>query len=187
MDFGWYGDEDVSAAVSFLSAQQDVDPTRIAAVGLSMGGEEAIGAAATDPRIAAVVAEGATNRVAADKAWLVDEHGWRGTVQQGIDRLTFGLTDLLTDADPPIALRDAVRAAAPRPVLLIAAGTVSDEAPAGRFIQAGSPATVELWVVDGAGHTGALALDRDAWVARVDAFLTGALHPDGPEPAPPPR
>src|SRR5206468_1520008 len=70
MDFGWYGDADVQGAVTFLGAQPDVRDGRIAAVGLSMGGEEAIGAAATDPRIRAVVAEGATGRVAADNDWL---------------------------------------------------------------------------------------------------------------------
>ena len=63
MDFGWYGDHDTSAAVTFLQSQPDVDDGRIAAVGMSMGGEEAIGAAAADARIQAVVAEGATNRV----------------------------------------------------------------------------------------------------------------------------
>ena len=66
MDAGWYGDLDVAAALDFLAARPDVDPARIAVLGLSMGGEEAIGAAA-DGRIRAVVAEGATGRTAADK------------------------------------------------------------------------------------------------------------------------
>ena len=44
MDFGWYGDEDVGGAVTFLAAQPGI--STIAAVGMSMGGEEAIGAAA---------------------------------------------------------------------------------------------------------------------------------------------
>ena len=114
MDFGWYGDEDVTGAVSFLLQQPDVDPERIGAVGMSMGGEEAIGAAASDERIAAVIAEGATNRVAADKAWLSDEYGWRGTLQEGVEWLTYTTADLLTDADQPNTLRDAVRATAPR-------------------------------------------------------------------------
>jgi uncharacterized protein len=85
MDFGWYGDQDVSAAVTFLRTRPAVDDERIAAVGLSMGGEEAIGAAATDTGVRAVVAEGATNRVAADRAWLSEEFGWRGAVQEGMD------------------------------------------------------------------------------------------------------
>ena len=71
MDFGWNGDADITASVSFLADQPDVEPNRIGVVGLSMGGEEAIGAAAADDRISAVVAEGATGRVAADKACLL--------------------------------------------------------------------------------------------------------------------
>ncbi|TCN31195.1 serine aminopeptidase S33 family [Kribbella orskensis] len=138
MDFGWYGDQDVSAAVSFLQTQPTVNDELIAAVGLSMGGEEAIGAAAHDGRIRAVVAEGATNRVSAHTAWLSDEYGWHGTMQEGLGWLTYGITDLLTAAEQPIALRDAVAAAAPRPVLLIAGGDKPDESYAGRYIQSAS-------------------------------------------------
>ena len=53
MDFGWYGDEDVGAAVAFVRGRPGVDANRIGAVGLSMGGEEVIGAAATNPGIRA--------------------------------------------------------------------------------------------------------------------------------------
>ncbi|HEY6746782.1 MAG TPA: alpha/beta hydrolase, partial [Mycobacteriales bacterium] len=53
MDAGWYGDRDISAAVTFLQHQPGVDPGRIGVLGLSMGGEEAIGAAAADPAVRA--------------------------------------------------------------------------------------------------------------------------------------
>jgi dienelactone hydrolase len=175
MDFGWYGDEDVAAAVTYLARRPDVDPARIGAVGLSMGGEEAIGAAGSDRRIRAVVAEGATGRTAADKAWLSDVYGWRGCLQEGVEHLTYGLTDLLTGAAPPASLRASVAAAAPRSVLLIAAGDVPDEAHAGRYIRGGSPTSVELWVVPGAGHTGGLARAPAAWTRRVTTFLDTAL------------
>lgn len=78
MDFGWYGDEDIAGAVAYLRGRQDVDRDRIAAVGLSMGGEEAVGAAAGIPELRAVVAEGVTSRVAADWAFLADAYGVRG-------------------------------------------------------------------------------------------------------------
>ena len=180
MDFGWYGDEDVAGAVSFLVEQRDVDPERIGAVGMSMGGEEAIGAAASDERIAAVVAEGATNRVAADKAWLSDEYGWRGTLQEGVEWLTFTTADLLTTADQPIALHDAVRATAPRPVLLIAAGERVDEGNAGRYVQSAAPDSVELWIVPDAGHTEAIETAPAEWETRVSAFLAAALEDPTP-------
>jgi len=176
MDFGWYGDEDVRAGVSFLQTRPDVDDELIAAVGLSMGGEEAIGAAAGDRRIRAVVAEGATHRTAADRAWLSDEFGWRGTLQEGLDRLTYGITDLLTAARQPSALRDAVAATAPRKVLLIAAGDRADEVTAGRYIQSAAAGSVDLWISPGTGHTDALRTHPREWEQRITAFLEPALR-----------
>jgi dienelactone hydrolase len=177
MDFGWYGDLDTDAAVSFLVERPEVDADRIAALGLSMGGEEAIGAAAADPRLRAVVAEGATTRSPADKAWLDEAFGWRGRLQQGIEELVYGTTDLLTAAHPPIGLRDAATAMAPRSLLLITAGAVPDEARAADHIRGGAPSTVEVWTVDGADHTGALDTDPDGWEQRVTEWLDAALAP----------
>ena len=175
MDFGWFGDDDLAGAVSFLVQQPDVSPTRVAAVGLSMGGEEAIGAAASDVRIRAVVAEGATNRVAADEAWLSEEFGIRGALQERVEALTYWVTDLLSPASPPIPLRAAVAAAAPRPVLLIAGGSMPDEGRAARFIQSGAPGSVELWVVPETGHTDGLQTYPDEWEDRVVGFLDRSL------------
>ncbi len=180
MDFGWYGDADIAAALSYLEAQRDVSAARMALVGMSMGGEEAIGALASDARIRAVVAEGATNRVSGDKAWLSDAYGWRGALQEGIDRLTYGAADLLTATTPPVTLRAAVAAVPAQPVLLIAGGAVTDEAKAGRYIQSASPGTVQLWVVPRAGHTQGLASDGAEWEHRVVSFLDAALTRPGP-------
>ena len=175
MEFGWYGDLDVSAAVGYLERRPDVDPERIGAVGMSMGGEQAIGAMAADNRLKVVVGEGATNRTFADKHWLADEYGLRGRLQLGVEWLTYGFADLLTDARPPTALDDAVRAAAPRPVLLIAAGDLAEEQKADEAIRAASPDNVELWVVPDAKHTGGLHTAPVEWTARVTEFLARAL------------
>ena len=162
--------------MSYLRTRAGVAADRIGAVGLSMGGEEAIGAAATDLRIRAVVAEGATGRVAADDAWLSDEYGWRGGVQDGLEWLTSTCTALRTSADRPKVLRDAVAATAPRQVLLIAGGATSDEVAADRYIQAASPTNVELWVVPDSGHTAALRTHAEQWEQRVSSFLHAALR-----------
>lgn len=176
MNLGWYGDLDITAAVDFLRSRPDVDPRRIGAVGLSMGGEQAIGALAADPRLRAVVAEGATNRVAADLSWLDDRYGIRGRIQQAVSSMTTGLTELLTDAPRPVKLRDAVAAAGGRPVLLIAAGDVADELYAGEEIRSISPRSVELWAVPGADHVGGLRVAPEDWEQRVAAFLEAALR-----------
>jgi pimeloyl-ACP methyl ester carboxylesterase len=175
MNFGWYGDRDIEAAVDFLVARADVNPDRIGVLGLSMGGEEAIGAIASDTRIRAVVAEGATNRVAADWAWLPDAYGPRGRVQQAINRLTYALTDRFTSASPPSSLRAAAAKAAPRRILLITAGNVTDEFRAGEYIRQATPGSVELWVAVGADHAAALAAQPAAWEERVTTFLAAAF------------
>lgn len=175
MDLGWNGDADVAAGVDWLAKRPDVDPSRIGAVGLSMGGEEAIGAAGADVRLAAVVAEGATARVSADHGWLSERYGARGAVQEVIEAVQERVTDALTDASPPSSLRRAVAAAAPRPVLLVAAGDVDEEAAAAEWIRAGAPASVEVWVVPGSGHTGGLDTDPHGWARRVLGFLDRAL------------
>jgi uncharacterized protein len=140
-----------------------------------MGGEHAVGAVATDTRIRAVVGEGVTGRTAVDKGWL--PRHWRGWIQRGIDAVPYGTADLLTDASPPIRLRDAVAEAAPRPVLLIAGGAVmgNAEVDADSWIRAVSPDTVQVWVVPNTGHTAALRTQPRQWEAEVIGFLDAAL------------
>ena len=139
------------------------------------GGEEALGSAAGDARIAAVVAEGATGRTDADKAWLADMYGLRGRIQVGLEWVQFSVTDLLTDASKPMAQADAARAAAPRPVLLIAAGGVADEGDAAAYIQQQAPESVTVWVVPEAGHIQGLSAAPAEWERRVIGFLDAAL------------
>jgi uncharacterized protein len=76
-----------------------------------------------------------------------------------------------------MSIPDAIRAAAPRPVLIIAGGAVASEPVAARWFQAASPATVQVWVVPHAGHTQGLATAPRAWPAQVIGFLNAALHP----------
>lgn len=174
MDFGWHGDADVAAGVTYLLDRDEVVDGAVAVLGLSMGGEEALGAAAADERIAAVVGEGVGQRQAEDTRWLADEFGLRGAVQFQVERVMYGLTDLLTDAGPPTALAEAVERTAPRPVLLIAGGRTTDEPEIARRLEARSE-SVERWVVADAGHIRALATAPDEWEQRVIGFLDRAL------------
>ena len=84
---------------------------------------------------------------------------------------------LLSGAPRPMSIPDSIRAAAPRPVLIIAAGAVPSEPAAARWFHAASPATVQAWVVPHAGHTQGLATAPLAWETHVISFLTAALHP----------
>lgn len=180
MDFGWYGERDVAAAVDFVTDRTGTDPDRIGVVGLSMGGEEAIGAAGADPRVRAVVAEGATNRVAADKAYLA-AYGLRGEVQQRIDQVTYAVAGLLTAAPEPRPLirsvADAQADGVPTPILLVTAGDVETELLAAERLQEAAPDAVEVWTVPGAAHTDGLETRPDEWEERVLGFLAEALAP----------
>lgn len=176
MDFGWYGDLDIAAGTEFLASRPEVDPSRIGVVGFSMGGEEAIGAAAADPRIRAVVAEGATARQAADKAWLSDVYGWRGWLQEQVEKVQDGVTDYLTEASPPIVLRSAVAQSPDTRFLLITAGNVDDEGHAAAYIQAAASDRVTVWNVEGADHTGGYDTQPDDWQRRVVEFLDESLR-----------
>jgi pimeloyl-ACP methyl ester carboxylesterase len=175
MDFGWYGDLDVAAGTDYLLGRDDVGSGRIGVVGMSMGGEEAIGAAATDPNIEAVIAEGATGRTAADKSWLSDEYGWRGALQEQFEKAQFWVADYLTESSPPVTLRDAVADSGDTPFLLITAGDVPDERSAAEFIASAAPDRVEIWEVEGSAHTGGLSTKPVEWEQRVIAFLDAHL------------
>ncbi|WP_324651838.1 alpha/beta hydrolase [Georgenia sp. H159] len=171
MDWGWYGEADVTAAVDYLTGREDVDADRIAVVGLSMGGEQAIGAAGADERIRGVVAEGVTARTARDLHWLSDVYGWRGAVTEALEHARTAVADLVSPAHQPPPLRQAAAAAAPRPVLLITAGAVPDEQHAAADIQAASPDNVTVWTVPGADHVAGLRTDPQAWTAQVLHYL----------------
>jgi dienelactone hydrolase len=175
MDFGWHGDADIAAATSYLASLPEVDPQRIGALGLSMGGEEALGATATNELLRAVVAEGATARVAADEAWLSDRHGLRGAFQEQLERVQDVVTDALTDASVPTSLRAAIEASGLTRYLLITAGNVPNEGDAAAYLAAAAPERVQVWTVEEAGHTGGLEVAPDEWTSRVVSFLSEAL------------
>lgn len=179
MDAGWYGDRDVTAAVTFLQHQSGVDPAKIGVLGLSMGGEEAIGAAATDPAIRAVVAEGATHRTAADKAGYLPG-GVTGAIQRGLDQLTYGTAALLSSAPQPGTLRRAIGRARTTRYLLIAAGKGVDEPEAVAHLRAAAPDRVQTWTVPGATHVHGLATSPADWTTRVTSFFDSALAVTAP-------
>jgi fermentation-respiration switch protein FrsA (DUF1100 family) len=174
MDAGWYGDRDITAAVTFLQRQPGVDPARIGVLGLSMGGEAAIGAAAADPAIHAVVTEGATARTAADKSGYLPG-GPAGAIQRGLDWLTYRTAALLSPAPQPGTLHRAIAQARSTPFLLIAGSKAIDEADATGYLRTAAPGRVQTWTVAGASHTHGLATAPQEWTTRVVTFLDQAL------------
>lgn len=166
MGLGWHGADDLAVAVDWLEGRSDVDVGRIGAVGLSMGGEEALTLAGADRRVRAVVGDGVGVRVAGDVPAP-------SPAEDAINRLTYGLTDLLAAASPPPPLRDVVAGlGAGQRVLLVAAAGEETQAD---WYAAAAPAQVEVWHVPDAGHTQALRVHPEEWVSRVVGFLDAAL------------
>jgi uncharacterized protein len=172
MELGWGSDGDIRAAIDELARRPDVDPGRIGVLGLSMGGEQAITGAATDARIRAVVADGASARTYEDAR--NDPAIAGGSLSVAWTWLETEVADLLADASPPLPLADAMCAIAPRPVLLIAASP-HDETEAASFYAAVGGANVEVWHVPDAAHVSAILEHPGEYSRRVFGFFDRAL------------
>ena len=177
MDAGWYGNRDLTAAVTFVRHQPGIDPTRVGVLGLSMGGEEAIGAAAAvQPAIPAVAAEGATHRTAADKAGYLPG-GVAGAIQRGLDKLTYATAAILSPAPQPETLHQSIDRARSTAFLLIAGGAAVDENDAVAYLRTAAPDRVRTWTVPDAPHTRGLATDPAQWSSHVVGFFDHILRP----------
>jgi alpha-beta hydrolase superfamily lysophospholipase len=160
----------VDAALDWLSRRRDVDPARIAGFGVSLGGEVLLEAAAREPRLRAVVADGPARprdaRAAADQPLL----------RQAAVEVSLRLTRGISGMEESPSLMGLMPRIAPRPVLLIAGGVgAPEEIPANRrYRDAGGP-TVRLWELPDASHTGGLRRHPAAYAARTTAFLDRAL------------
>jgi uncharacterized protein len=171
MTGGWWGDLDIAGAVDFLARQPDVDPSRIGVFGLSMGGEEAISAAATDSRIKAVVAEGAgAIRTVEDTKSIPGWNRYLGIPHYWVQTQTI---EPFTEAPRPIPLEDAMRRIAPRPVLLISAGGAETEYT--KEYRSAAPSSTQLWNVPGAEHSAVISAHPDEYRTRVLDLFGGAL------------
>ena len=106
---------DLRGAVVYLRQRPDVDPERIGAIGLSVGGEMLIEAAAESPALKAIVTEGAAFRSVRDT--LVNpERKWDSLVIMGI---ATAATALFTDNLPPATLRSLIPKIGHRSVFFI--------------------------------------------------------------------
>ena len=160
----------VSAAVGWLARRPDVDAHRIGGLGLSLGAEVLLEAAAHDRRIRAVVADGAER--ASDDRVLGAGSGF----ERAVGAVARSATRAITGMREPPPLMGLLPRVGPRRVLLIAAGGRPDEIPVNRAYERAAGSAAVLWTVPAAAHTGSLALVPAAYEAQVAAFLGGALR-----------
>jgi len=168
---GWGGTSDLDAAVSFLEARPEVEDGRIGGLGLSVGGEQLLEAAAGNERLRAVVSEGAGERSVRETA----SRGASAALVLPQELVLTAALTVLTGESPPPSLLDLVPRIAPRGVFLIYAahGQGGEDLNPDYFEAAGEPK--ELWRIEAGGHTGGLEAEPAEYERRVRAFFDEAL------------
>ena len=177
--FGWQGERDIHAAVAFLQTRSDVDPERIGGIGLSVGGEMMIEAAAESSALKAIVSEGASGRSVRDILANPD----RSWLNLSGNSVATAATALFTDNLPPPDLRSLVPKIAPRAVFFIYGERGQPvEEPANRAFYEDARGPKEIWEVPEAGHVGGLDAQPQAYERRVVGFFDRVLLQAGTSP-----
>jgi uncharacterized protein len=179
--FGWGGKKDIQAAVGFLSRRADVDPGRIGGIGLSVGGEMMLEAAAETPALRAVVSEGAGAR-----SFTEDMDHDVSALETGLavvpNATMTASVAVLSNHAPPANLKDLVGRIAPRPLLLIAAPHSPNGEDLNRGYFAAARAPKALWEIPESGHVGGLDARPREYERRVTRFFDNALLLWAPRP-----
>ncbi len=171
---GWKGERDVHAAVEFLQRRPDVDPHRIGGIGLSVGGEMMIEAAAESDGLGAIVSEGAGTRSIREALAIP---GTRKRIEALLEHavVTPGVA-LFSNDLPPASLEDLVGRIAPRPVFLIyAVPGQGGEAELTQTFYEAAREPKAIWRVPGSGHTGGIEARPQEYERRVVGFFDDAL------------
>ena len=169
--FGWEGEKDIKAAIEFLQRRPDVDPERIGGLGLSIGGELMLHAAAETDDLKAVVSEGAGSRSVGE---FREMPGASVPTHIMETMITAGNT-LFSNSPPPPLMQDMIGRIAPRPVFIIWTpnGVDTEVLNRGYYEAAGAPKT--LWEIPESRHVGGLQARPREYERRVVGFFDDAL------------
>lgn len=171
--FGWGGERDIFAALDFLERRPDVDPARIGGIGLSVGGELMVQAAAQDERLAAVVSEGAGTRSFPEE--LEEYTAVEVALNFPLLALKTAAVGVFSNTAVPPKLTDLIPRIAPRPTMFI-------WAPNGGNVEWMNPtytrlagANSSIWEIDDVNHIRGLAGHPEEYEKRVVGFFDAAL------------
>jgi uncharacterized protein len=173
--FGWQGERDIHAAVAFLQRRPDVDPQRIGGIGLSVGGEMMIEAAAESTALKAIVSEGGSSRSVRDE--LANPGGaWQELIGTGV---ATAATALFSDNLPPRSLKSLAPQISGAAFFVYGERGQPAERPANRAFYAAAHEPKEIWEVPGSGHIGGTEAQPLEYERRVTAFFDRELRPQG--------
>jgi uncharacterized protein len=172
--FGWGGDRDLDAAVAYLQSRSAVNSARIGAIGLSVGGEMLLHAAAHSDAFRAVVCEGASGESLRDQL-----------ANPGLsDRLSELPTQLFLTASlavfgnelPPRSLISEVPGIA-APVYFIYGedGQGGTEVGPNRAFYAAANEQSQIWEVSDGQHIAGITTQPGEYERRVVGFFDHAL------------
>src|SRR5215218_8451252 len=152
------------------------EPDRIGGIGLSVGGEMMIEAAAETDELAAVVSEGAGARSTTED--MDEEHPAleKWTLGFAMSAAKTAAVAVSSNQSPPANLKD-LAAKIEQPLLLIAAPVkgVGEELNRGYATAAGKAAT--LWEIPESSHVGGITARPREYERRVIGFFDRALRP----------
>jgi len=173
--FGWAGYQDVAAAVRFLQRRPDVKRGRIGGIGLSVGGEMMLEAAARSPGLNALVSEGAGERSYRE---YLDMTNGQLLALPSVFAMSAG-TALFSNNTPPPSLKDLVGRITGTPVFFIYGEHGQDgerNLNPTYYAKAHQPKTI--WKVPGSGHVGGITAQPKEYERRVIGFFDRTLHPN---------
>ena len=174
---GWGGDEDLKAAAEYLAGRPDVEPGRIGGIGLSVGGELLIEAAAESESFAAIVSEGAGARSIRD---VLDRPGTPSALDLWLWSLVTPATAVLTDRMPPRSVHDLVDEVPPTALLLVYGerGQPQEIAMNPEFYEvAGEPKLI--WEVPDSAHIDGIDAQPQEYERRLVDFFDTYLGAGG--------
>jgi len=168
---GWGFDNDLKGAVSFLRGRPDVDAHRIGGLGLSVGGEALLQAAAETSDLKAVVSEGAGARSVREDTVHVQLKKVPEIVFSGV--MTAG-TALFSNRLPPPNLKSLTGEISPTPVFFIHAerGAGGEDNNPDYYKAAREPK--QIWKI-ATSHTHGLSARPKEYERRVVGFFDRTL------------
>ena len=172
--WGWGGEADIKAAIAYLQRRPDVDPERIGGIGLSVGGEMMIEAAAETDQLAAVVSEGAGARSTTEDMDQDDPALEKWTLGFAMSAAKTLAVAVSANQAPPANLKD-LAAEIEQPLLLIAAPKKGNGEKLNRGYATAAGASATLWEIPESTHVGGLEARPEEYERRVVGFFNEAL------------
>ena len=171
--FGWVGDRDLHAAAAYLRSRADVDSERIGGIGMSVGGEMLIHAAAHSTAFKAVVSEGASGQSVRDG--LANGDRLDALLGGGANTLA---TAVFTNTLPPPSLKSEIPKIAPTALFLVYGekGQNGSETKPNKLFYKAAREPKQIWEVPNGQHIAGITTAPAEYERNVIGFFDEHLR-----------